>query len=317
MRPKPGIGGPETTTAGVLPENVRAIVTAILDKNPLHNDFMGAALENIRAEELEHLSKYLAFCHGRGLSNTYLADCYLTIVRDTIREQIYFQRHKKYRYSTFAEVAQSVYFDPEYMSRYMYGLALTSFLWSNHLAMFRFFRETLPNDKKGSYVEIGPGHGYFFTTAMQAAAYDHFLGVDISETSIKQTQALIQHFSDSRPMTFELRCLDFLQSGLPEGAFDAVVMGEVLEHVERPELFMQQIARIAKERAHIFITTCINAPAVDHICLFKHPDELDRLFDECGLHIQRQLICPYEGTTLEDSLARRLAVNVAYVLAKK
>jgi len=314
MRTNP-IGDPETTASGV-PENVRAIVAAILEKNPLHRDFMRAALDNIRAEELEHLSKYLAFCGGRGLSNKYLADCYMTIVGDTIREQIYFQRNKRYRHSTFAEVAQSVYFDREYMSRYMYGLALTSFLWPNHLAMFRFFRETLPKDKKGSYVEIGPGHGYFFTNAIQTAAYDHFLGVDISETSIKQTEALIQHFS-GRQTTFELRCLDFLQSGLPESAFDAVVMGEVLEHVERPELFMQQIARIAKEGAHIFITTCINAPAVDHICLFKHPEELERLFDDCGLRIQRQLICPYEGTTLEDSLARRLAINVAYVLGKK
>ena len=133
MRPKPTIGDPETATPGVLPENIHAIVEAILEKNPLHRDFMRAALDNIRAEELEHLAKYLAFCQGRGLSDAYLADCYLTIVRDTIREQIYFQRHKKYRYSTFAEVAQSVYFDPEYMSRYMYGLALTSFLWSNHL----------------------------------------------------------------------------------------------------------------------------------------------------------------------------------------
>lgn len=316
MRSKPVIGDPEPTPA-LLPENVRSIVAAILEKNPLHRDFLRAAFDNIRAEELEHLSNYLAFCQGRGLSNAYLADCYLTIVKDTIREQIYFQRNKKYRYSTFAEVAQSVYFDQEYMSRYMYGLALTSFLWPNHLAMFRFFRETLPKDKTGSYVEIGPGHGYFFTNAMQTAAYDHFLGVDISETSIKQTQALIHHFSHGRQMTFELRCLDFLQSGLPESAFDAVVMGEVLEHVEHPELFMQQVARIAKEGAHIFITTCINAPAVDHIYLFKQPEELERLFDDCGLRIQRPLICPYEGTTLEDSLARGLAVNVAYVLGKK
>lgn len=307
---------PEKTVSPAIPANIRALADAILEQNPMHRSFMNAALAHVTPEELGHLERYLDFCRQRGLTNDYLADCYLTIVGDTLREQIYFQKHKKYRYSSFAEVANNIYFNDEYMSFYMYGLAITSFLWPNHLALFRFFRDMLPKDKKGKYLEIGPGHGYFLLTAMQRGGYDSFTGVDISETSVAQTRALLEHFGD-RKKKFDLLCMDFLDSKLPEDGFDAVVMGEVLEHVEQPDLFLKQIARLAKKDAYIFVTTCINAPAVDHIYLFRDTQQLEKLFGDCGLKIKSQLIRPYEGKTLEESMQQLLAVNVAYVLEKK
>lgn len=300
-----------------LPPLTQELIGIVSEKNPMHRNFVKGALANVTEEELGHLEQYLDFCRQKGLTVDYLSDCYLTIVGDTLREQIYFQKNKKYRYSTFAEVADSVYFNGEYMSFYMYGLAITSYLWPNHLDLFRFFRETLPKDKPGKYLEIGPGHGYFLLTAMERSAYSDFIGVDISETSIAMTKALIGHFSKGGKKGFELRCMDFLECDLPDEGFDAVVMGEVLEHVERPDLFMKQIARIARPDSHIFVTTCINAPAVDHIFLFKDPEQLEKLFDDCGLKIKKDLIRPYEGKTVEESLAQLLPINVAYVLEKK
>jgi 2-polyprenyl-3-methyl-5-hydroxy-6-metoxy-1,4-benzoquinol methylase len=300
-----------------LPANIERLAGAILSQNPMHRSFMTSALANVTAEELAHLDRYIDFCLRRGLTVDYLAECYLTVVGDTLREQIYFQKHKKYRYSSFDEVAKGVYFNDEYMSFYMYGLALTSFLWPNHLAMFRFFRDTLPKAKEGSYLEIGPGHGYFLMTAMELSSYASFTGIDISETSIAQTRALLEHFGKGGGRGLDLRCMDFLQCDLPEKSFDAVVMGEVLEHVEQPELFLKQIFRIAKDDGYIFVTTCINAPAVDHIYLFKDPAQLAALFAGCGLRIKSELIRPYEGKTLEQSLEQKLAINVAYVLEKQ
>lgn len=299
-----------------LPANVVALIEKVVEDNPMHRNFVTRALANVTAAELAHLDDYIDFCKHKGLAVAYLAECYLTIVGDTLREQIYFQKHKKYRYSTFAEVGDSVYFNEEYMSFYMYGLAITSYLWPNHLDLFRFFRETLPTNKTGKYLEIGPGHGYFFMTAMEQSKFDTFTGVDISETSVAMTRALIEHFGTDKK-SFDLVCMDFLKTDLPENGFDAVVMGEVLEHVEQPELFLKQIARLACDDAHIFVTTCINAPAVDHIYLFKTPDELVKLFDACGLKIKSQLIRPYEGKTEAESLAQLLPINVAYVLEKK
>ena len=285
-------------------------------RNPMHYRFVTTAIQQLTPDEMARLGRYIGFCRAQGVSDQRLSDSYLTIVNDTLREQAYFRKHKHYRFSSFAEVADSVYFDADYMSRYMYGLAISSFLWPNHLDLFRFFQKTLPTTKRGRYLEIGPGHGYFLMTAMRQSAFEDFLAVDISDTSIGQTRAIIEHFAPELAGRAQLQRIDFLDSDLPTGAFDAVVMGEVLEHVESPASFLDQIRRVAADDAHIYLSTCINAPAVDHISLFRDPEELERLFAASGLAIREQLIRPYEGKTLEQSLSELLPINVAYVVRK-
>jgi 2-polyprenyl-3-methyl-5-hydroxy-6-metoxy-1,4-benzoquinol methylase len=292
------------------------LIAFILEDFPVHRSFLDAAVSTLEDGEAQSLERYLDYCVGTGLTVRYLADCYMTIVGDTLREQIYFRQNGRYRHSTFAEVASSVYFDDDYMSSYMYGLAITDYLWPNHRAIFRFFRDTLPLDKQGSYLEIGPGHGYFLMTAATSSAYGAFTGVDISETSVALTRSIIDHSGVSAAKEVTVQCVDFLDADLDADSWDAVVMGEVLEHVERPDVFLKQIAHLAKDDAYIFISTCINAPAVDHIYLFSDPTDLQDLFREAGLAIERAELRPYEGKTLQESLDERLAVNVAYVLRK-
>ena len=298
------------------PPLLAAFTARIRHDNPMHRGFLANAVAQLTPQEKAELVEYLAFCTSRSLSIEYLARCYLTVVEDTMREQLYFQRHRQYRYSTFAEVADHVYFNGEYMSYYMHGLALSSYLWPNHLALFRFFRSSLPTSRRGSYLEIGPGHGYFLKTAMQLSRYDAFFGVDISATSIALTQALVDRYGGDRAGYVHLECVDFLEADLPPAGFAAIVMGEVLEHVEQPERFLRRIATLAADDSFVFVTTCINAPAVDHIHLFRHPDELRDLFTACGLEITHARICPHAGKTLDECLEGRYAVNVAYVLAR-
>jgi SAM-dependent methyltransferase len=304
------------TDAPAMGVETAELFARVRGRNPMHYRFMTGALRRVTADEAERLEQYLDFCRGQGCSHDHLADCYLTIVNDTLREQAFFRKNGRYRYSSFAEASEAVYFNAAYMTKYMYGLAISAFLWPNHLDILRFFNATLPTARPGRYLEIGPGHGYFLMTAMRRSAFSEFLAVDISETSIAQTRAIVRRFTPALADKAELARMDFLDCDLPRGAFDAVVMGEVLEHVERPQAFLDRIRVLAADDAHIYVTTCVNAPAVDHIYLFKDTEQVAELFADAGFAIRDQLIRPYEGKTVEENLAARLPINVAYVLEK-
>lgn len=301
---------------GVGPK-IRELITAVGKETPLHRDFMDRSLSQLTDEELERFETFLEFCEHRGKTLGYVATCYLTIVNDTLAEQMYFLRNKKYRASNYAEVADLVYHNKDYMDRYMYGLVVTAFLWPNHVEMGRFFREHLPRDRKGRYLEIGPGHGYYMMTAVAETQCEDFLGIDISEASINQTRAILDHFAPEASRRIELRLCDFLDaSTLKPASFDIIVMGEVLEHVEQPDAFLRRIGELIRPDGFVFVTTCINAPAIDHIYLWRTTDSLEGMIRECGFEIRAPLRLPYEGRTMEQTVKQDLSINVAYVLAK-
>lgn len=300
-----------------LPARAADLTARILERNPMHRAFLERAAAQLSPGEAARLEEYLAFAAAQGLAPDHLAECYLTVVGDALREQLYFRRHGRYRYSRFAEVAARVYDDPEFMHRYMYGLAITVFLWPNHLAMARFFERTMPRARGGAYLEIGPGHGYYLMTAVASGAYDRVRGIDVSAASVAQTRAVLEHFCPAQADRYLIEQRDFFDAtDLPPDSADAVVMGEVLEHVEQPDVFLRRIAEVARPDAFIFVTTCVNAPAIDHIFLWRSPDEVDALIRACGLEIVEALRLPYEGKTLEACAAERLTVNLAYVLRK-
>lgn len=297
-------------------ETLAALVNAIEVDNPLQRPFLQTALRGLQVEEHDELQMYLAYCVSRGVSIEFLAESYNTIVRDTLKEQLYFQRYGRYRHSTYAGVADAVYQNDGYMKRYMYGLALTSFLWPNHREIHRFFVQCLPQDKDGAYLEIGPGHGVFFLTAMRRSKYRNFTGVDISQTSVEQTRALISSGFFGLFSNYQLQHADFVTSANLRPGFDAVVMGEVLEHVEDPLRFLCRIEELAAPGAFIFVTTAINAPAIDHIYLFPSPESVRLICEQSKLQIAQELVVPYAGLSVEDSQKQRLPVNIAMVLTK-
>jgi 2-polyprenyl-3-methyl-5-hydroxy-6-metoxy-1,4-benzoquinol methylase len=282
--------------------------------NPIHQSFLHDALSRLEAPDREELLKYFDYCTQNGLDLAYLAGAYNLVVTDMQLEQIFFRRHKRYRHSCFAAVADSVYFDDHYMRNYMHGLALTTFLWPNHLAMRNFFVRTFPPLLTGRYLEVGPGHGYYFLKAAQLGKFHTMIGVDISASSVELTRDLLRHFDlqHDRASIVEADFVNFQSDQI----FSCIVMGEVIEHVERPEIFLSKLAELADEKTHIYVTTAINSPAIDHIYLFRSSQEVERLAASCGLYVVQKLCLPYAGMTLGQTYERAMPVNAAYVLRK-
>ncbi|HEX4198426.1 MAG TPA: class I SAM-dependent methyltransferase [Caulobacteraceae bacterium] len=283
----------------------------IAQSNPTTVKMLDTAIAGLSAAERSELDAYLAYLRSAGHGLDFIAESYNTILRDTVREQIFFRRNGRYRHARYDEVAASVYMNDDYMSRYMVGLAVTTYLWPNHLAIHRFFRQTLPDAPAGDYLEIGPGHGVFFMAAARSGRFAKCLGVDLSPTSVAMTRSLLAsgHFGDFQD--YEIRQADFLDASLPPRAFQAVVMGEVLEHVERPDLFMARIRELAAPGAFVFVTTAINAPTIDHIFLFDSPEAVRDLVRQAGFEIVAEAVLPYVGMTLDETMAQRLPVNIA------
>lgn len=301
-----------TKEAGLLDSLIRQITKF----NPLQSRFIASSLEGALESELADLVAYISYAQTQGLSVDYLAECYDLIVKDTLREQLYFQRHNRYRYSTFDEVAKSVYFDDEYMRKYMHGLAITAYLWPNHRELHRYFARTIPAGRQGKYLEIGPGHGMFMMTAMRKSEYDEFDGIDLSPTSVEMTRALLDSGEFGSFQNYRVFEQDFLDGDIAPDSYSAIVMGEVLEHVEEPGVFLGRIRRIASDDAYIFITTPINAPAIDHIYLFDSYASIESLVLDAGLRIRDNLLVPYPGLSVEESMEQTLPINVALILAK-
>ena len=305
--------GALTSRSGFLPD----LLNAIVERSPLHRSFLDRAVAYLKPVEQDRLETILKYYVGVGRSVDYIAGCYITVVEDTLAEQMYFLRNNEYRNSSYADVANSVYHNQEYMDKYMYGLMITAFLWPNHVEIARFFHDNVPTDRAGKYLEVGPGHGYFMGTAASMGSFDTLTGVDISETSIAQTRALMTQLAPGAVANCDLIVNDFLAAdSLKSGDYDAIVMGEVLEHVEQPAAFLRRIHELAKDDAFIYITTCVNAPAVDHIFLWRSVEELEAMIADCGFGLIKALRLPYEGKTMEQARAQRLSINVAYLLEK-
>lgn len=294
---------------------LRDFASAILEENPVHARFLQRSIADMSDEVRGDLIAYLEYCVRRGLSLKYLATCYNTIVNDTLGEEFFFLKHGRYRYSTFADVARNVYFDMEYMRKYMYGLALTASLWPNHARLSEFFTQTFPRGVGGRYLEVGPGHGYYFRRALELGSFDSVLGVDISPASVEMTRDILSDACISNDSAQVIEA-DFLSFEAAPESFSCIVMGEVLEHVERPTAFLDRIRDLSNALTHIFITTCINAPAVDHIYLFRSRAELEQLIISSGFTIAERCYAPYTGKTLEQSEQLNLSINVAYVVHK-
>lgn len=300
---------------GIVPDLINSLVDQIVSINKLQRHFLEYSVLELSKEDMELLKAYINYCVNNGMTLSFLSRSYDLISKDTFREQMYFKRHKKYRYSTYDQVCSSVYNNDKYMKMYMHGLALTSFLWPNHAKIMQYFRKSISNTSGINYIEIGPGHGFYFMEAMRLSKYEKYNAVDISSASVLMTNAILQSGHFGQFSNYEVEECDFINWNCNE-KYDAVVMGEVLEHVEKPKDFLKKIYAITHSCSYIFITTCINSPAIDHIYLFESYDHIKSIIEDCNLYVKSNILLPYNNLSLEESKENELPINVAFILGK-
>lgn len=97
----------------------------------------------------------------------------------------------------------------------------------------------------GRLLEIGAAYGFFLDLARR-----HF---DVLGFEVNQEAA--QHGRDR--LNLDIRTDDFLEAGAQDigGPVDVTVMWDVIEHLERPDRFIEHVAELSRPGARLHITT--------------------------------------------------------------
>lgn len=296
---------------------INEIVAKIDLLHPLHGKRLKKAMKKVDDSFFERstdfLTRYSALLENEGKDINYGIDCYLRMIDDFNFESISFMETGQYSSTSFEEVNKRVYANPAIMEYYMHGLLLSQFLFTQHYDVLLYFDELIKNNKANisNYLEVGGGHGLYISDAIEiignATNYDL---VDISKSSLDIAEKMIANPS-----------VNYIHSDIfdyfPAKKYDFITMGEVLEHVENPIALLQKLGDLLSVNGKLYITTPTNAPAIDHIYLFRNAAEIRTLILEAGFIIEDERCIYSEDLPPEICEEYKISMLFAGVLTKK
>lgn len=262
------------------------------------------------------LTEYIEYLNKNNMSIEYGIDAYLKMVNDMFKSQIKFMRTGKYPVANTTEAIDNVYNDRNEMLSYMIGLALSQYLWSTHYEMFNHLKDELNKNKASlkNYLEIGPGHGLFLKNAIDILDDDtNMTAIDISPISLEVSKSIIEYFYPKKKIKFINE--DMLKLDL-DSSCDFIVMGEVIEHVETPELLLKKISSLLSQNGKAFLSTCVNCPAIDHVYHFHTVDEIRNMFKDCGLEIISEKVLPVENLPMCEIEDKKITINYSAIVKR-
>jgi 2-polyprenyl-3-methyl-5-hydroxy-6-metoxy-1,4-benzoquinol methylase len=244
--------------------------------------------EDYAASAAAYFERYDAALRLDGKSIDFGVDCYLKLSSDMTAERINFLRTGRYANNSYKEVERRIYGNPAIMEYHMHGLALAQYLWPEQYARIEYFRGNLPAfaGACAAYLEVGGGHGLYAWMALQLLPPDAGIDLlDISASSIKLARQVIG------PSRIKYILQDIFEFQPPR-KYDFITAGEIIEHLEDPLAFLNRISSLLNPGGAIFFTTSLNAPMIDHICLFDDARQVRDLIASAGLKIEAEKTAP-------------------------
>jgi 2-polyprenyl-3-methyl-5-hydroxy-6-metoxy-1,4-benzoquinol methylase len=296
--------------------HLETVVAEVLSVWPEHKNYVEARFEGDQADFLKRSDEFAALAiEDMGADSRRYCEDYRWMCEQFLEEELFFARHQRYRLQTFAEAYEQVYSRSEYMARYVRGILISQIIWRPHALAFDLFRteflEGIPGG--GDYLEVGPGHGLFLYFASRQPL-GRMEAWDVSASSIAETRAALSRLGVEKDITIVEQ--DVLAAPTRSDEFDAAVISEVLEHLERPDAALRSLHSALRPGGRIFINAPINSPAPDHIYLWRDPDEFTAFVTEQGFEIESTHFLPVTGHPLERALRRKLSVSCV-VIARK
>lgn len=108
----------------------------------------------------------------------------------------------------------------------------------------RWLRTVRSHVSEGSLVEVGCAHGFFLELAQ---GNFNAIGYDVSEDAVQYANDVLG---------VSARNTDFLtDEDLAADSFDAIVMWDVIEHLSKPDAFIERAIQLLRPGGFLFLTT--------------------------------------------------------------
>ncbi len=233
---------------------------------------------------------------------------FIALSEEFVRLQLELDATGHYKYSNYDEVRTAVYDNAELMeSRYLNGLLLSQAFWINHYKMLMFFIEYFchPSAATGTLLEVPSGTGIFISEFARMNPGWGATALDLSESSVAFTREV------SRLNGAAVNAIKSDVFDLPEDRrFDRIICGELLEHLEQPELLLEKLARLVAPNGIIFLTTAIWAANIDHIYLYVSAREAREMIAKFFAIDSELVLNVKDGARPEDE---RTPINYACI----
>lgn len=305
--------GPRTVDERLaLTPSFERIVNLIGAANPLQR-------KRVRALLTTRDDAYFAFAEtmSRSLESTFMrepgdaraaASAYDDLCFEMLREQIRFRKTGVYRLDDAGHANETVYSNPVRMERYLIGLMLTYLFWPNHYELFMLFRRGIAGQAPRTALEVGAGHGLFTAEVLRAHPTIDLTVIDISESSMAMTRTFLDALDTGLP-TVRFVLTDFMGPDLGPASFDLIVMGEVIEHVNDAPALLRRARDLLAPGGRLFLTTCANCPAADHIYYFGSADHIRTVLSHAGFRIDDEIVLPAEAIPEARWEAEKVTIN--------
>jgi 2-polyprenyl-3-methyl-5-hydroxy-6-metoxy-1,4-benzoquinol methylase len=290
----------------------RRIVDLVGAANPLQRKRVAALLaaqDGAYFDFAESMSRSLdaSFLRDPGDARAAVA-AYDELCFEMLREQIRFRKTGLYRLDDARDANETVYSDPIRMERYLIGLMLTYLFWPNHYELFRLFQRGLAGIAPGTVLEVGAGHGLFTAEVLRTHPTIDLTVLDISESSMSMTRAFLEAL-ETRTSAVRFLLGDFMGPALGLASFDLIVMGEVIEHVNDAPALLRRARELMTPGGRLFVTTCANCPAADHIYYFGSADQIRTVLSDAGFTVDQEIVLPAEAVPEARWEEEKVTVN--------
>jgi len=305
----------------MLPKLSKKIYSLIIKKSSFQKKKITQFLSELNQKNLNENENYLKiyklFLDKNKIKINQAVNSYLEMCSDMFKCQIEFLRSGKYPVLYLKDAKKKVYNNNVKMKSYMVGLAISQFFWKTHYKMFKHLQLFINNSKSSkNYLEIGPGHGLFAYYAFKNLKdLKNFHVIDISKTSLKLTKNFLELFLKNNQVKTKYIYGDFVNKKI-NNKYDIIVCGEVIEHVSNPDKLLKRIHYYLNDKGKVFISTCINCPAIDHINQWHTIDEIRKIYKKAKFKLMNEKILPVEKVTYKTALQKKITVNYSAILQK-